>query len=129
MGSTDIREHETRSFLVLPLLLALGWSEQQIKIELGVKGERKRIDIACFARAYRRDSSGELNYEDCTLIIETKDFRLGLEEAPDQAKAYAEHFPLAGLSLYPMGIATRHMNVNAPPVMAVGKTGTWCFEC
>jgi hypothetical protein len=30
----DIREHETRTFLVVPLLLALGWSEQQIKIEL-----------------------------------------------------------------------------------------------
>ena len=28
----DIREHETRTFLVIPLLLALGWAEQQIKI-------------------------------------------------------------------------------------------------
>jgi hypothetical protein len=43
----DIREHETRTFLVMPLLLALGWSEQQIKIELSVKG-MGRIDVACF---------------------------------------------------------------------------------
>ncbi len=33
----DIREHETRTFLVMPLLLALGWSEQQLKIELTAK--------------------------------------------------------------------------------------------
>ena len=28
---TDIREHETRTFLVVPLLLALGWAEQQLR--------------------------------------------------------------------------------------------------
>ncbi|MXX40122.1 MAG: hypothetical protein F4Z85_19025, partial [Gemmatimonadetes bacterium] len=34
----DLGEHEIRTFLVIPLLLALGWSEQQIKIELKCKG-------------------------------------------------------------------------------------------
>ena len=73
----DIREHEARTFLIVPVLLALGWSEQQIKIELGI--ERGRIDIACFRRAYRRDSTGEPNNGDCALIIESKDFSSGLD--------------------------------------------------
>jgi len=30
----DVGEHESRTFLVIPLLLALGWSEQQLKVEL-----------------------------------------------------------------------------------------------
>jgi len=34
----DIREHETRTFLVIPLLLALGWAEQQLKIEMPAAG-------------------------------------------------------------------------------------------
>lgn len=88
----DIREHETRTFLILPLLLALGWPEQQIKIELGV-GNRKRIDVACFSRPYRRDSNEIANNKDCALILESKGFSQGLEYAPKQAKEYAEHFP------------------------------------
>ena len=89
----DVREHETRSFLILPLLLALGWPEQQIKIELGIEGARKRIDVACFARPYRRDSKGRPNDEDCVLILESKGFSQGLDYAPEQAREYAEHFP------------------------------------
>ncbi|MBA7551169.1 hypothetical protein ES705_43705 [subsurface metagenome] len=38
----DIREHETRTFLIIPLLLALGWAEQQIKIELAVKNRKMK---------------------------------------------------------------------------------------
>jgi len=51
----DLREHEIRSFLVIPFLQALGWSEQQLKIEFPVKSENtstKRIDIACFDRPF-----------------------------------------------------------------------------
>lgn len=93
----DIREHEARTFLIVPLLIALGWPEQQMKIELGVKGEnpqseRGKIDIACFAKPYRRGNDREPNNEDCTLIIETKHFRSGLDLALEQAKSYAEHF-------------------------------------
>ncbi len=90
--SEDIREHETRTFLILPLLLALGWPEQQIKIELGA-GERRRIDVACFSKPYRRDSSNNANNKDCALILESKGLSQGLNYAPDQAKEYAEHFP------------------------------------
>lgn len=80
----DIREHETRTFLVVPLLLALGWSEQQIKIELPCSGGR--IDIACFNKSYKR------NNKDCVAIIETKDFSSGLDYAQGQAKTYSKDF-------------------------------------
>ena len=82
----DIREHETRTFLVIPLLLALGWAEQQVKIELPIKG-RQRADLACFSSRYTGEN------EDCALILESKGFSQGLEYAPDQAKTYAKHFP------------------------------------
>ncbi len=88
----DVREHETRTFLIMPLLLALGWSEQQIKIELGVTGVG-RIDVACFSKSYARDSSGEPNNKDCVLIIETKGFSSGLTFTHAQAKKYATKFP------------------------------------
>lgn len=81
----DVREHETRTFLVIPLLLALGWAEQQIKIELPVKN-RGRADIACFSQPFWR-RSGE-----CVLNVETKGFSQGLDYAPNQAKRYAEQF-------------------------------------
>lgn len=82
---SDIREHETRTFLVIPLLLALGWAEQQIKIELPVKGGR--VDIACLDRPF----SG--NPAKVVALIETKGFSSGLDFAPTQAHAYAKHFP------------------------------------
>jgi hypothetical protein len=81
----DVREHETRTFLVIPLLLALGWSEQQIKIELSCSGGR--IDIACFASSYKRDNN------ECVAIIETKGFSSGLDYAAKQAKSYSKDFP------------------------------------
>ena len=79
----DIREHEARTFLVIPLLLALGWAEQQIKIEYPVEGN-KRADIVCFSRPYSQPD------KKCEIVIETKDFQTGLDFAPDQAKWYGE---------------------------------------
>lgn len=81
----DIREHETRTFLVIPLLLALGWSEQQLKIELPCS--KGKVDVACFSGPYKRKP------EECMLIVETKDFSSGLDYAPEQAHRYAEEFP------------------------------------
>lgn len=45
-----VREHETRTFLVVPLLLALRWAEQQLKIEHPAPGgeQRGRVDICAF---------------------------------------------------------------------------------
>lgn len=82
---SDIREHETRTFLVIPLLLALGWAEQQLKIELPVKGGK--VDIACFDGPFRGDPA------EVVALIETKGFSSGLDYAPEQARAYAKHFP------------------------------------
>lgn len=82
----DVREHEARSFLVIPLLLALGWSEQQLKIELPCS--KGKIDIACFPRPFKHKSEKE-----CILIVETKGFTQGLDYAPDQASNYAQDFP------------------------------------
>ena len=83
----DIREHEVRTFLVIPLLLALGWSEQQLKIELPCGG-RKAVDIAGFSRAYTGTEEDE-----CTMIIETKAFSSGLTYAEGQVKRYSDSFP------------------------------------
>lgn len=82
------KEHEARSFLVLPLLLALGWAEQKIQIELAVPGVG-RADIACFRKPVR--SFGQ--DDDCAVIIETKNLGQGLDYAQDQAHRYAEKFP------------------------------------
>lgn len=87
----DVREHETRTFLILPLLLALGWPEQKLKIELGAG--QKRIDVACFAKPYGRGKDDEPNNQDCLVILESKRFEHGLDRAPVQARGYAEHFP------------------------------------
>ncbi len=82
---SDIREHESRTFLVIPLLLALGWAEQQIKIELPAGGGK--ADIGCFRGPYER------NKDDCVLMLETKGFKHGLRYAPKQVKGYAKRFP------------------------------------
>jgi hypothetical protein len=91
----DIREHETRTFLVIPLLLALGWSEQQIKIELPVQKTETtsmgKIDIACFKKPYHPFGQPS-NNEDCVLIIETKGYKSGLDYVRSQATGYATKF-------------------------------------
>ncbi len=84
-----IREHETRTFLIMPLLFALGWSEQKLKIEHGIKGGR--IDIAAFSKPFLGDQDDE--NKSCKLIIESKAFSVGLDYATKQAVAYAKAFP------------------------------------
>jgi hypothetical protein len=94
----EVKEHEIRTFLIVPLLLALGWDEQQIKIELsssklGVAGKRGSIDVACFSANYRPGDK-EVNRNNCKLIIESKRFSSGItRRAPKQAKGYAEGLP------------------------------------
>ena len=63
----DTREHEAQTFLVIPLLLALGWAEQQIKIEYPVVKQQK-ADIVCFSRPYSQPD------RQCEIVIETKRF-------------------------------------------------------
>lgn len=84
-GWEEVREHETRTFLIVPLLLALGWSEQAIKIEHPVPGGR--VDLALFPKPFKDKSSKPI------ALIETKGFTQGLSFAPAQARRYAESFP------------------------------------
>jgi len=80
----DIKEHETRAFLILPLLFALGWSEQRLKIEW------KATDIAFFEKPYERQNKDPKN---CVMILESKRFWGGLAYAERQVKRYAKDFP------------------------------------
>jgi hypothetical protein len=80
------------------LLLALGWAEQRIQIELKVPGVG-RADIACF-----KNPVTELHQdEDCVLLIETKGLVQGLNYAPEQAHRYAEKFPSCNVVLVTNG--------------------------
>jgi hypothetical protein len=102
----DVREHETRTFLIIPLLLALGWAEQQIKIELPVSA-RQRVDIACFAGPYTKKS------EEVVMLIESKGFSQGLDYAYDEAKQYAEQFPNCRLVVVTNGYCYKTFERNA----------------
>lgn len=93
----EIKEHEIRTFLIVPLLLALGWTGRKIKIELSPgdlsladKNKRKSIDVACFSTDYQHNGK-EANQENCKLLIESKRFSSGIrEDAPKQVKDYAK---------------------------------------
>jgi len=76
----DLSEHEIRTFLIVPILLALGWSEQKLKIEW------KNTDISFFSRVY---DSGD---EPC-MILESKRMGEGLGYAEKQVQRYAKDMP------------------------------------
>ena len=76
----DLSEHEIRTFLIIPLLLALGWSEQRIKIEW------KQTDIAMFKDVYAHNAHPEV-------ILESKRMGTGMHYALAQAQKYAKQFP------------------------------------
>ena len=79
-------EHDARTFLVVPLLIALGWAEQKMKIELPVPGIG-RVDIGCFNKPYSGID------DQCVALIETKGLTQGLDYATTQAHGYANSFP------------------------------------
>lgn len=91
----DVREHETRTFLIIPLLRALGWTEKQIKIEMPVPNDRGRVDVACFDQPY----TGPQSCSGSVRIIESKGFSRGLSGAGKQAIGYALHFPRCDLAI------------------------------
>lgn len=78
----DISEHETRTFLIVPVLLALGWSEQKMKIEWN------GLDVAFFDGVYSKKAKSR-----CVMILESKRMREGLLYAERQIKRYSERFP------------------------------------
>ncbi|HUT73999.1 MAG TPA: hypothetical protein VM221_04075 [Armatimonadota bacterium] len=85
-------EHEVVAHLVLPLLLALGWSEQLLAIEWN------RIDLAGFFRTPTRK-------EDCVLACEAKGMGHGLQDERtfDQAKKHTHGLARCGRLLLTNG--------------------------
>lgn len=77
----DPSERETVAHLVVPLLTALGWTPQTIKLELPLKGIGS-ADLALYANGNRRD------YEPI-VILEAKKFGSSCLTADAQARAYA----------------------------------------
>jgi hypothetical protein len=75
-----ISEHEIRTFLIVPVLQALGWPEQRTKIEL------RPIDIALFDKPYTDTSEP-------SVIVESKRPDAGLRWTIDQATGYAKRYP------------------------------------
>jgi hypothetical protein len=77
----DVGEHEIRTFLIVPLLMSLGWAEQRVKIEW------LNMDVVLFDTPYKSHNSQPL------VIIESKRLFDGLRYAPDQATNYARSYP------------------------------------
>lgn len=76
----DLSEHEIRAFLIVPILIALGWSEQKIKIEW------KHTDMSFFREVYKRG-------EKPSMILESKRAWEGLHYAERQLVRYTKVFP------------------------------------
>lgn len=82
LGQKDLwaGEHEIRTFLVVPLLDALGWAPQQIRIEKEMG--RKKMDLLLYTSPQESLPC---------LLIETKRMYEGSAQAIEQAKWYIEN--------------------------------------
>lgn len=74
-------EHEVVAHMILPLFIALGWSEQQLALEWN------KVDLAGFGRIPR-------STESCVFICEAKHLRHGLRSAFDQVSRYHKRLKL-----------------------------------
>lgn len=74
-------EHEVVGHMILPLLLALGWSEQLLAIEWN------RIDLAVFTRTPTIEAH-------CGLVCEAKGMGEPLRDTVQQAKGYCDQHKL-----------------------------------
>jgi len=90
----DVSENETRTFLIVPMLLALGWKEKQMKIEWN------DVDIAFFEEQYGRD-------DEPVMILESKRLWEGLSAAEKQVKEYAKEFPKCSRLIISDGVCYR----------------------
>ncbi|UCC58442.1 MAG: type I restriction enzyme HsdR N-terminal domain-containing protein [Candidatus Bathyarchaeum sp.] len=79
-SGVDLSEHETITFLIVPLLLALGWSEKQLKIEW------EQIDLAFFEKDYA-------DTDEPMMILEAKKKTKPLQQAAKQARHYSQKYP------------------------------------
>ena len=82
-GKDVSSEHEIRTFLVIPFLLALGWSEQRIGIEVPI-GNKKRVDVVIYDNPQRKSAFA---------LVETKRIWTGFYWAHHQLKEYSHSFP------------------------------------
>ncbi len=82
-GKSSIRptEHEVVAHMILPFLLALGWSEQLLAVEW------HRIDLAAF-------SSTPAEEENLCLLCEAKGLGHGLQDTFEQATGYVDKLKL-----------------------------------
>jgi hypothetical protein len=77
-----VKEHEPRTFLIVPLLLALGWTEQRLKIEWN------NIDVAFFESPYNYKNN------DPIMLLESKKLLESLGRgAIEQVLRYATKYP------------------------------------
>ena len=74
-------EHEVVAHTVLPLLLALGWSEQLLAVEW------RKIDLAAFWATPSTE-------QHCVLVCEAKARNHGLQDVREQAFSYVENLKL-----------------------------------
>lgn len=75
------KEHEVVAHMVLPFLLALGWSEQLLAVEWG------RVDLAAF-------SGIPTTSENCCLVCEAKSWEHNLQDVLGQPKTYVTRLRL-----------------------------------
>ena|GEM_PF-501079 len=76
-------EHEVVAHMILPLLLAMGWSEQLLAVEW------HKVDLAAFRGT-------PTTAERCVLLCEAKRMRHGLQNVRDQALDYVKKLKLSG---------------------------------
>jgi hypothetical protein len=74
-------EHEVVAHMILPFMLALGWSEQLLAVEWNW------IDLAVF-------STAPIKSENLCLLCEAKGLGQGLQDVFSQAKGYVDKFKL-----------------------------------
>ena len=77
-----VNEDQVRAFLVIPFLLAMGWSEQQLFLEYRIG--KKKADIICF------DRPSHLKSKKAKILVEVKKLSEGLNYAIGQAFDYAK---------------------------------------
>jgi len=74
-------EHEVVAHMILPLLLALGWSEQLLAVEW------RKVDLAAFSRT-------PTTPENCCFVCEAKGYGHGLQNVFPQATTYVKKLKL-----------------------------------
>ena len=76
-SGTGVSEHETTAYVVVPVLLSLGWTQQTMAIEW------RGADVALFSQLPRKPENVEM-------VVEVKKIGFSLRKAVGQAKGYVK---------------------------------------